>query len=1851
MREIQCLLITVAVFIVIVSVLMLTGFNLLSPPGEGGRKSDYKSGHLRNDPEPLSVEDDHKAFVRYLQMPGAEYAASRIGLSRPEDYLRILQGFSENDRSRLKSEIEVVEGDLMLALGRNGMALECYRKAARKTEPPRSIYLAGTLCTNYIVEPPVDFSFEPPAEPYTLGPGSHRDNLLIRRFIALSAWDDAQKEFERIWKIYSLLSRPYIYRDTQGKSSSSRQTHSGQTHSMPEQRYLIRSCGFNSLGLRFSLDYAYFLMRRKEKEKALAVLMEPIGEMDMDRNPNEIKKEKALSGQYPESPVFFDDDISSRLYQGVSRREFIRLAYGEFKSSGCEEKLVSTLEKQIAEGQNKARRVLARVRLHQGRTDDALALELEYIERGRYDALTKAFRQGLAFEDMQKPAEAVIEYEKALAQPWHTPEIPDEDEEQIQNRLGSPMCTEMPDSIYTSLEKREQNFQIDLLTRLHRLYVALGRKNEALHSTLRLYEIAPRFMAQPESLENVKAQFTASGSETEFLKWIKGQLLKTKEPAARTALYWVSGDYRGAAESIARCTSKDDFWSWRALFQEKGKDVMLLFLRARIKQKPDDALSRIELLDLEDRWNPSEVIPAMEGLLLNYDPSDYTGFSDIVSRAQFRGLYDFAYRLMRLYERTGQLGKLKKLGLQIAQQAKPFLFKDYEVTRYSCHDANGPQEDINACLSLLVQHADDSPTQKALQKALEGKPYPWSAAREQLSRRIHKTLSSSRAPAPFGWANAPEGVDIIASNENVLSLAADNSYVYAGMPWGVAVYTHQGKAVTRIALETDALQMVVRESNLWIASTRGLYRISIGTWNTVRLRLDGDTPEREPADQPLLSENAVHALALDGNSLWIWAHEKIQRYDISKGTLCVFGGEELKTRSGLIWQRFIVEGEYVWFDGSEGCRRYDRKTGLWESVVWGDKDVSLIALVDGVMWGYICINDELRDRVCIIDQKTLEVMPVFIEGTDRDDRCIDGPFRYFGRWRGKLVFGTDAPTFFYDAEIKKLRRIPALKDIPEPGIIDKTIPPALAEAIQRWNGEDTLICDDQDTAWHELVPGCFISGEWGIERLPDGTMVIGKGSSYPSRFDTIADTQLCKEEGGLYFVFPDGKIERVSSRQGRDVIPADTVRDIVFGSQGLSFICTNRGIAALDDRNGILTALTRSDGLRANRILNGADIGGKIYFASGWGESGGGLLVYDPATMVITSLSKSDGMARDNLRSISAEDGKLILSYGAESTRCRSGKSSNKRRPLPDIYDPVTGKFIVSRVKQRAAVNESLIPSKIYELDPMPVIGGFIVKRIEQGENIYLCGTKGLLIHKKGKFPHTDIASLSPSEVRNSSAKLIEEALELKIDRPLSPKGLKTLLLHQNPYVRARALEETMTYVSNGSPVYTSAIGTVIQDPILKVRLMAAHLLSQSADNEAVKPLQTALKDSDPYVRAIAAMSLAKRGLFAPLSYYEEILTYHDSYGNVPCGTNSTIGVVVDEEDVYSLLAPRADKEVCALFLKYPPDAWKSEKALNMMADMGRSLKKHPDMAELLLQAKSSVYDQVQFAQGVFMYAGKDMLPVLHKALESKDRVICSNAALACGGIKDSSSIPRLIKALDLESGLSRASIVRALGELEARQALPYLIKLYTDVRNDEKRHGGSGFRSGQMGAALNSEYEIIGTLDVIGSEWSELKLSTLREPLEPSYDEKLLSPEDILEAIRKIGPEAAQEFYRTLAGDREEEARIEAAAQLAQCTGEDLEKNIPVLRGLLGDDDVRICMNAAVSLLISGQIQSRDMILKWLDSPARWEKSWIIMILKRVKDPSKLVFAREKIEAAAEDESLDREVRNSARKLLKAEM
>ncbi|MBM4035256.1 MAG: hypothetical protein FJ291_26225 [Planctomycetes bacterium] len=1815
-----------------------------------------------------------EAFAAYLAIPGAEHAAARIARSQPKTFLPLIEKVPPSPRA------ELVRGDLLLAAGDRAGALASYRKVVGAIgKKPEEGWDKGFMPPDYYpVELPQQEGVRGEAPPFSLGPGSHRDNWLLRRFLALDALDDAAGEFERIWA---------LHRKAAGE---------GQ---------------FNGLGLQFAIDYAYFLKRQgaaekhphpdplpkgegaekhphpdplpkgegaekhphpgplpkgegAEKhphpdplpkgegaEKSLDVLTGPLLRIDMDKNPNE---PPPAARRF----AFFLGYVA-----GISRKEFVRLAYGAFKGAGKEEALVAALTKQVEGGANRARRVLARVRLHQGKIDEALAQELAYIGEAKFDAVTSAVRRGLAYEDCQKLPQAAAEYEKALALPFAPPSLPDHDEEEMQ-RIE--MSSAPRQFILEGRSLRTQaQLHADLIARLQRVYGALGQPDKATALALRQHEADPALLETFEALDETRRRFQAAGKEAEFLEWAKRAAATAPTPNAKANLHWLLGDAPRTIEAVAairmdpqrRSASLED---WKQRFRKAGPDKLRLLLRALVAADPTDARSRLELLDLGEPAGGDEELRALELLLDNRAGLSFESTKGSYNRTRFRNWYDLAYRLMRLYEARGQLDKLRALGLRFATGAT------YDPAHYRYRDENSLPEDIAGCLALLIQHADEA-TLAALEKALEGTPQQ-EGAKRQLARRKAGGWKPAASRA-IGWANLPKGVNALVSCENVLSLACDERHIYAGMPWGIAVYSHKGEPVTRVALAAAARDLAVQGGHLWAATPRGLFRVAVGSWEVARVDLTHDGLDRGGA--PL----GAHTVAAAGGLLWIGTHSGIQRLDTRTNTLRVYSKDELHGLDGA-GSRFLFDREYVWASGRDASLRYDRASDTWAPVTLGERGVGLITFANGLLWGHAWLNDKLRDRPCIVDPNTLEVTPILIEGKlSPGEEQINGPFSFYGTLKGEPVLGTSSwRPFRYDPAIRKLRPLPESPDGRRPEFESDLLPGL--RGGEPWRRPDgVIVCSHNDTHHHEPVPGFrFGARRWLMARLPGGTLVLGGSPSRSPDFDGDARREWPEayeawdEEGGLYLLPPasshaargtekhphpgplpkgeGAEVRRVSSFPATDSLPGDAAFRTVFATAGNHWVCTSRGLAALSAEGAVTAHFTRADGLIANRVVSGVELRGKTYFATGWGDHGGGLIVFDPKTAVFTALVQSDGLATDKLGGVAADGKALTLVYDLEYGR---GGNYGYRLFPPSTLDPDAR----VRPSDAPALMDSSGADRVESAKrkdgaPVPCIGGFVIaEQVHEGRR-YLCGTRGLVILDAGTRPELAFQELAPKVVLDPA---IEQRRAAQALRPQvsSPNDLARYLESDNPFVRAEAMasirkkpEDFAAYV----PLFVSQC----QHPNLRVRSTALYWIAQADDAAAVPILRKYLDDRDRLLRAIATIHLTRRGQAPDESHLRAILKAEGSFGNLLYGASYTHGSEhVDTQRLLEALAPHAIPQHLPLLMEFPiPDEDHAPRQA-ILKELGKSLLKHPEAADMLLKAydpQPSSRGQVRFAQAVFAYAGPTMVPTLHKALASPDRVVRSNAARACGQMGDPSSIPHVLKALDLESGLARASIVWALGKLKAKEALPHLARFYVDARNDERRRAGSGFRGAQAQAAIQAQYDSISNLDAVGADWDEVKSAATPKPIDPQRHEDLLRPDHILAAVREIGPAASQDFYRALAGERDAEGRCEAAIQLAQGGKDDLDRNLVVLRQLLADAEISVRVRAAASLLILKQDIAQRTILEWLTSPNDWEKAHTLEQLGRVKDASLLRFARDAIQAIANDPNIHYETRAAAQRL-----
>ena len=456
----------------------------------------------------------------------------------------------------------------------------------------------------------------------------------------------------------------------------------------------------------------------------------------------------------------------------------------------------------------------------------------------------------------------------------------------------------------------------------------------------------------------------------------------------------------------------------------------------------------------------------------------------------------------------------------------------------------------------------------------------------------------------------------------------------------------------------------------------------------------------------------------------------------------------------------------------------------------------------------------------------------------------------------------------------------------------------------------------------------------------------------------------------------------------------------------------------------------------------------------------------------------------------------------------------------------------------------------------------------------------------------------------------------------------------QDPSLRAGALSRLMNAHWDVDKPHVEQISTFLHDPENRPRATAVLLLSRILDPSVVPLLQDVAKqDSDAYVRAVATVGLIRNGQLPPIAELKRLMENY--YGDYPFGPVSA-GVVVSRRVLIDVFASQADSELFKLCLQYPPECEFTD-ADQTYARLGESLRKRPEAATVLLAARDdSQLDtkRSDFAKKVFRGAGLRMLPRLHEALRSEDGIVRSNAARACGAVGDRSSIPHLVKALDLEHFGARRAIVLALGELKSRDSLPLLVKVYSQAREEEERNREQRERelreAGPVGYLPPKKHH----------PWPHFGDS--------DGDAVIWDPWAILDAIHAIGPELSQQFYRDLVTDSNVRSRNEAALRMAECEPADAKLNEPGLRSLLTDKDERLRMEAAISLLVLGHQDVQQTIIAWIESDKAYNRYWITSRLNRVKDAKKLAFARTALERLVNAPSETGDCRDFARWLLK---
>ena len=1763
---------------------------------------------------------DREALRAYLQIPGAAFHASQLARASKSDLLFETRSLlAARPAPAVRRRALLVQGDLLLGRGQREAALTCYEQAAgaypvagEVVTAPKAGEHGALVPTAYPVDLPADVirheqDMTLPA--FSRGPGSHRDNWLLRRFLTLEAWPQAAKEFRRIWEFHVATSG---------------------------------SGPYGALGMQFALDFAYFLKQRDEDARARALLLDVLLRVDLDRAPPmpryKVQREQIL--------VARGRGISTA---GIARKEFVRLVHGEFKVAGREQELTARLSQQVAGGSLTAGRVLARLHLQSGRTKEALQAELAYIDARAFDALSAATRRGRIYEQHKLLRQAVTAYEQAAGHPPTKVDLPDPDESNPRAYSAYPF--------HVGRRRSAKHARLDLLKRLERLHTGLGHVEVALGYALRQLQLGadprPRLRTLADGLE----RFRVGGQETAYREWLGTLASEAPHVDTRANAAFVLRDVpllqrtlEGASLTLGARGQRD--WLTRLRSLDEAAYRAMRDAWAQVLRNGDVRLQR---LHETGQLHGAEAARLFEDLLAGRAQIEFRRVRARWSPERLVGWDDVAYRLARLYERAGDTRALQALALRIAREEGPLQVSADRHLAY--RDGNGSPERYRAVLAIAIQKASSDEFLTRLRAALADSP--WKAAVHQIDRRRADTWPATDPGVAFPWANLPDNLELLACNEDVLCLAADERRVYAGHPWGVAIYDLSGQPLVRVALGTTANSLACGAGALWVATPLGLMRVELSgdpgvpgsRYAVERLLGDQDLEPlrgREPRDP--FQTHTVHSVVFHRGRVWFGTKRDMRSLDPGSRTLRIFTPEELEVQRPREWRRCFVAGGELWASRrAGGARRYDAETDRWRAPRLAGRPVEIDILGEsaGVLWGQVYVREVKWQRPCRVvlgsagDAARVEALVV--EPRVRERRPVRPQYwSLIGTWRDRVLFGSRDAYFYLDPDRGTLRPLPADADLAS---IKSLVPAGFHPSRTTPEGTGQIRGEAQTSDGHVRLAR-IKTRAWTRLQLPGGTLVFGCRATAVQHARSHADhggdqenrRQGSRTSGGLWFLRADSSAERASWRAPSRSLPSDRVGAVAIERKGPAalryWVATTAGLSVLDSGFHVRATLGRGEGLVSDRFDAALALGGRLYFGSRWGDSGGGLTVFDPATRVFTSLHPADGLDTNKIASLGSRGRLLEITYGEEFRRYVDGGPQRLAYPMGTL-DPEAGVFSSGGAPQ---------PVKAHTLRGLPRrripwLGGFENSRIHGEGTRFISTTHGLLIVRGDEIPRQQRSLLDVTLASGQAFERQLAARRMQI-RIRTPEDLSAFMRSDNPFVRARALEAASRHWRHTTAAWARAVGVVGEDDPVAVRRAAARMLSKVVAPEARAKLDGMQSDPDEIVRRRAALGLARNGGLPDLDVAEEILADRDGSSSGPAF------------QLHSALAAMPTPEVTRLLLRHPLHVDSYTPRLEVMTRMGEAVVAFPESVQLLLRARrleGIQGDAPAYAQRVLGGGGTALLPALHAALGSNDRVVRSNAGRALGYIADPSSIAPLITALEPESGLSRASAVWALGRLRARQALPKLVAIYTDARADHMRRAGAGYRHSQAIAALRTAYDTLSSLDALGKDWSELK----QPPAQPVHPlgEPLLTPALVLEAVARIGGGAAQEFYRRVAAESDQAARQEAARQLAKGSKADLRANVAVLRSLRASDDVDLGVVATISLWMLEQPEDCGAsIASWLDASASRRRGATLRDLHRARAQSVELIGpfREHLQAIADDPVLDETTRSRARELLK---
>ncbi|HYT94728.1 MAG TPA: HEAT repeat domain-containing protein [Gemmataceae bacterium] len=1661
--------------------------------------------------------------------------------------------------------VHLIEGEIHLVQGRKTQALACYRAVAQKigaTQDARwddGFIPVHQFLTEAERTPAYSArAYDGHSASYA---GSHRDNWLLRRFLALEAWDDAEREFTRVGNIHRRHAAFDPYRYLGGP-------HGGFGGNDREFENLLFPCGFSSWGLLFTLDHAFFLKQRNKSDQALELLLEPLLVKDP---PMELAQGQLVGPRVHSRPVNdkaprptpLQGDPAERselsfLYQfgfdtgsGMSLEEYVRLVFGEFRLANEEPRLVKLLETRASKGHLRSVKVLALVRRHQGRPRDALALDLQFLQKSKLPAHEEDFRRGQTFDAYQEADQAITAYEKVLARP-------------------------------ADKERDAPARRDEAIDRLLALYSVRADTGPYLDLLLRQFELRGPPAYTLARLQECQRRFESARQAPRFRTWLQKQRAKVTDPSDQVVLALIADDVEGALQILAKSPAALHGAPLRGAFKERGRE--LDYLRLYTSAEPNDLRTHWELMWLENRQDSPQRVALMEKLLEEAkNNAHYATDARRDARGQtYKTLFAFAYHLLRLYESAGEKEKLLALGRRLLRGEPPFaaIKEDYTWREEHLWDQYDSLSSLEASVLLLLDHFQEDKDLELLRRRVSQSGLL--QLQNQLSHRDRGLKAGRRDPftgkektyakVTVRTVGLPGTARWLTSRDDVHAVSADGAWV--GTSWGAVRYRElPGNVleITQIPLRGRAAAFLATPAGFFVSTPLGLYRVA-----------DADAAEPRPVFIPILGDAARDGYAMPltwwRDQLWIESAGYVFQYDPSTGKAVQHGAP------GDIW----APQPHIGFVPGLGK--------LWSAraVVAGPKDdfqpldgkraPYILAVTGKEIWAR-AEHTSHDYRLGLVDPNTLRVTSLAIDNLRRKETI--GDFTFLGE-------DADHVWFFSNQVLQYQRSTGAVTLIRHP-----------AKKLDNLLGPRFLMHRGHGLGYMHVGSSTYEP----ISR-PGDQVTCFAASPDVIRFGA-ARAQASRDDGGLFAYDPATK--RLSKLgHAESALAGAHVHKITFDEErDRAYVATDGGLTILSLSGGaVVGRYTYSDGLPSNRVVDAVRLGDKLCVACAPYQREGGLAVIDLTSGRLRRLHHIDGLPSYQFKELRVQGDKVHILFNTFDTwntwehrhdfkHARIvGKAAQDRAVVtfPSmILDP--------KSLTLAQGDEIVPPGK--SLPTMPILGGAWNFDVQYRGKRYLGGAFGLLIldDPKAELP----APWKRQEVvfvPTRDKRYREEAKNTEVPVK-TPRDLARWLASPNSYLRENAMHE----VPRGNADYLPILAQAARDRSVNVRQQTLSLLRELKGADTMAILQVLSQDEDATIREPAIIAQALQGKAPDWKQFAAL-----------AGSNHS-----DRDDYCRALAMYPCPESFALLLEtraheiFPNGDKNRDRLGQALVEQPRCLE-----VVLRAHVRRDRPKPTAQLIWLYQAGGPKLIAPLTEALKSSDRVIRANAALGLGALSARTAIPNLRQALDLESGLSRAAIVKALGKLRAREAVPDLIRLFQDTsQQPTEGRRRAGVLASQGGVSRQASYERIASLASIKHDWVDLRAAFAPSQADDPIDfEELLSAEMILQALEEIGAADAPEFYRALAGSSNHAHRLRGIAGLANARSSDRALHVKMLRHLTGDDTFAIVCEATVSLYLLGQDDARPTLAGWLKSKDVGTRMATLQALLRVRDPHQLDFA-----------------------------